>query len=698
MTDSDGGKAPRRRAEPILRPHTAEPLLRPPERRSILQPEAEAATRAPAPVEQPPAPPPPAPPPPAPPPPLPAPAAERPVPRHRAPTILSEAQAPVTPGSVAASAARIVLCAGIFAVPLVFDPRTVEVFNLAKITLVAVCAVASVGLTAAAAVLRGPVSFRWSRTIAAAAVLLTVTGAATALSTNRTLSVFGLYRRYGGLVSLVLYVVCAALVVVLYSRRRGALIEVATALVASAALVAVYRIVQRAGADPFHWLATTGATSAHATGSLGNTDVAGGFLAIALPFAVYLFAASRRVTTRIAAAAGWALVVAGLVLMRSGIGLAAAAGGLVALVIFASAVPRVAKAAAVAVMVAGFAVVPLIKPASFGYRTDDWDVGWRMAVERPVLGFGPETYYANFPRFRTGLDARTRELAVPDKPHNVFVEWAASAGFAGLLAFLVLVGSVVWLIAGGTAALPRHLRLLGAAIGGGLVAYVLQAVFGADVPPIAMTAWIVIGAAAALLEPSRRTDVGESVRIAPWRFAVAALAVVVAGAGAWAAFRPLRADHAAFAADKQGAGWSDDAVRLHAKAIRLNRREAAYRSLAAVYFERVSGVDGTPLTPRQALLASVALFKAAAALQPRNTFFALDAARVYARLGERRPEYYASADEWLARAVAIDPLDPQVHDVRATVLSQWAAHTEDPAIGARAVAELRTAERLRNGG
>src|SRR5207245_9502965 len=101
-------------------------------------------------------------------------------------------------------------------VPVGLHADTIDVVNLEKRTPLWTSVVCALGLTVAAAIAQpGSVWPRRSRTLLAAVVLLGVTGLATAFSSNRTLSFYGLYHRYGGLISLAIYVTVAGLIAVL---------------------------------------------------------------------------------------------------------------------------------------------------------------------------------------------------------------------------------------------------------------------------------------------------------------------------------------------------------------------------------------------------------------------------------------------------------------------------------------------------
>jgi hypothetical protein len=148
---------------------------------------------------------------------------------------------------------------------------------------------------------------------------------------------------------------------------------------------------------------------------------------------------------------------------------------------------------------------------------------------------------------------------------------------------------------------------------------------------------------------------------------VAVVALIVVGT------RPLRADHAGWAAEQRASeGWSVRTMQLYEKAASLHPFEAAYKGLSAFYLERVAGIQTAPFRGEEALLRAASLYEDALRLQPDNVYFMINAARVYARLGSIDAKYFVEADRWLGRALTLDALDPQLHDLYASLLVQWA--------------------------
>jgi O-antigen ligase len=115
-------------------------------------------------------------------------------------------------------------------------------------------------------------------------------------------------------------------------------------------------------------------------------------------------------------------------------------------------------AATVAVTPENFAVVE---------RMAHLQAGWEMFRSAPLFGVGPGNYSVAYPEFAVGAWYASRGHA-----HNYYLHMAAEAGIVGVLAYLALIGRVIWQA---SRALQRTTDpvLYGAAIGGcGIIAAV----------------------------------------------------------------------------------------------------------------------------------------------------------------------------------------------------------------------------------
>lgn len=273
----------------------------------------------------------------------------------------------------------------------------------------------------------------------------------------------------------------------LVARRRNLLLA---ALIAAATVNAALSLLQSRGTSLFR-LQTYG--TRNATGALaGNV----GYLALSLAFAAVLalgiLVASRRTRTRILALAALLLFLAGLFVNRNLTALVAlVVGGFLFLILYfgrRSLLPVLAVI--VAFGLASLLVAPLrqrvgdaVQMVRGGdwdrlttYRTGAWAAALEMTRERPLAGFGPGTYTAEFTPHRLKAEIRTRRRYVNplltssySEAHCDYLQAFAETGVPGGLTALVAVGALFAAV-GRSAARPGPNRTEAAILAGLLAA------------------------------------------------------------------------------------------------------------------------------------------------------------------------------------------------------------------------------------
>lgn len=525
--------------------------------------------------------------------------------------------------------ALLVACAG---VPIAYTRQTAEAFILPKLTLLLLCLVVAIAALAG----WGIATRRWPlpRTSVRWPVLGLVgwTAVATAWSLSPTTSLLGQYGRYDGLLGVVAGVAVAAVVVATTWAAPERLRWVAAALVVSGVLGLAYVAVQQVGLDWVRWFTADGRPIERPYGLLGNSNFSGAHLALVVPLVLVL---ARQLDHRAARLGLWALA-GGLGL---GVWWTGTRGGMLALVGAVAAagwlapelVPRSLRAVVSVMTVAGVALVlvvsatgslPIAGRAEPGAvlatqtlidRQEIWRVGLRMGAERPLVGFGPDTFGLRFVDHRD----QTPVDAVPinaDEAHNLVVDRFATAGLPAVAFQLWLVGVVLAIAWRARRRVSPDEQWLVAGFGGAFVGYLFQGLVSIDVVPLAFLGWVSLGAVVALADPAvvaARTASTGPVRVRPLAPAALVALGVAALAAASLAVRPFIADRhyrdakaasvrgdaiTAVAELRAASGWLDAEPRYHADLAQqltvLAQREASDPLVrASLLREAVLGYD-----------------------------------------------------------------------------------------------------------
>jgi O-antigen ligase len=580
---------------------------------------------------------------------------------------------------------------GIGAAPVVFVPAANDIFGLPKLALVTVVVAVAAVATAWGGGFGG---FAWPAATCFVAVFAGVVAAATAFSISPVTSLFGGYERYGGLVPMLVYVAFGALVVVHWWREPDRFLrEVPLAVLAGGLVCALYIVVQVAGLDVVAWEEKSGAAVRYQAGTLGNSNFAAGYLGATLPLFWPVFASATRRRVRVAIAAAAAIYAFALVATQGRGGLLAALVGLVLLLTAAGprdrrawAVKTVMGAVAALLVVGGVLAVRLdvFRTESLDIRRREWAAGLSMFADRPALGSGPDTYALLYPQKRTVADGRALGLEIADKPHNLFIEYAATTGVLGLAAFvalLVAVGRAGW----------RRRREAAALLAVG-AAYLAQAFFSFEVPPLALLFWVVVAGLIVVADPAlvgRRQPVKGKAKRAAVRAGVGLAPKVVAAAVAAAVAVALVVASAT-------ALLADLAARDHPHhAARLVPWQPAYAMGEGAFLERRGAESGNVNDRRRLLEGAVTAYHRALGLEPRSLLAVLGLARTYGLIGGGvDPGAFVEADRWWAEASRLDPHDWVVHEGYGYMLNSWAnAGAQDKR--SLAADELRLALRIK---
>lgn len=339
-------------------------------------------------------------------------------------------------------------------VPIIFNPWGGSAFELPKTAFLRAGAILLVAVNLPSLIGRRPSRpslppLAWPVLALGAANTL-----ATLFGTDARVSIWGLYERQQGLLTLLAYVI-VFFAAAQSLRAPHALGRLRAAIVAGSTPVVAYGILQAMHLDPFAW--QTDAESSLLS-TLGRSNFVGSYLVILIPLTAWQIIDAR-------AAPGWrrwwprVLAVAQLVLLGLsgaraawlGLGVAALIGAIAWMAPARAriAVPSLVLLAALALPPAALAVRdswPAIERAegsSVAARLVIWQAALPLVADRAMAGYGPETLRTIFARaYPPQLVYYQGRQASVDRAHNLWLDTALSSGLLGVLALALMLAAL----------------------------------------------------------------------------------------------------------------------------------------------------------------------------------------------------------------------------------------------------------------
>ncbi len=360
--------------------------------------------------------------------------------------------------------------APVFLIPLVLTPHLLFYYDITpKVVLLMLTAVA--GLAALCWQLPSWTEFvrgRWSRWYSiAVACSLSITSIAALRSAERALSWYGSNWRRMGTLTEWATVIGAVWVAHWAVRSQQNLLVLLRTICAAGILASLYGITQYLGWDPIlpHDAYSVGEgvyRIVRPPGTLGHSDYFAAFLLWPV-FAAWALCGMERVSAWRWLARGTAMTGSIAILLTGSRGalLGLACGVGVRLLLKRPMVERALAISLIGVVaVAGFYLSPagerlrarvhwVEEDPVGGARLLLWRDSLHMFAKRPVTGYGPETFSAEFPKFESAALARAYPDFFHESPHNLPLDVLTSEGALGLLALLGVAGVA---LAGGLAA------------------------------------------------------------------------------------------------------------------------------------------------------------------------------------------------------------------------------------------------------
>lgn len=270
---------------------------------------------------------------------------------------------------------------------------------------------------------------------------------------NLAEGLFGVTGRQTGFLTYLALIGLMALTAALSSSRD--LVTASKLLIVSGWASGLYGLIQIIGADPFDWINPYSPVF----GLFGNPNFHASFMGICAVVAlVIFFDAGQTKRFRWISLIFLPVSVSNIYESKSQQGfLVLLAGIFVFLYLYIRNNPRLSKFSVLYLVLASISFVAvvldilqkspwksLIYKESVTFRGDFWRAGWKMTMENPIFGVGPDGYRDQY-RFsrdlvtamRPGSDVQT------DSAHNVFLDLSASGGFFLLILYILIIALVL---------------------------------------------------------------------------------------------------------------------------------------------------------------------------------------------------------------------------------------------------------------
>jgi O-antigen ligase len=414
------------------------------------------------------------------------------------------------------------------------------------------------------------------------------------LSIHPPTAIFGKYRRFEGLLSFLNYGV-AYFVTLQLADTPARIKRLAQSLFWSGVIVGSYGLMQALGRDILQWGQLPFEVN-RSFSTYGNPDLLGGFLMFGTFVSLGLALAESNLWWRGAYWFGFLVNSAVIITAFTRSAWVGAVPGFIFIAIFAFRQRAPWKledwvfSGSAAAVVTAFVVRSLssqdavmnfaarvksifeFDQGSAKTRFQIWDAAWTAVKDRPLFGFGADTFRLVFPRYKPVEYVKDAGyLSVADNVHNYPLQLAAGIGIPGMLMLYGIFGWVgvrsfrtVW-----TRDDDRN-RLVIAGFWAACAAYVTHLLFGLSVTGSSFLLWVSM---AVVLSP---TAASVRVKSASWGPALAGVVSVLAIIGIVFQFVYMQADKSYLMAriGAQGA----DRTAFAQRAVKLNPWNDMYRA------------------------------------------------------------------------------------------------------------------------
>ncbi|MEW5705935.1 MAG: O-antigen ligase family protein [Actinomycetota bacterium] len=472
-------------------------------------------------------------------------------------------------------------------------------------------------------------------------LFLIINVTSTVFSTSWTTSLVGHYSRFDGLLSIIAYAIVFFLSTQVFPGKTSRVIFALKAITITATLVSIYGLLQYFGLDPAPWQSGIFELN-RSFSTFGNPVHLGSYLVMILPLALSLVLTTKKPAQAILFGLCFLLIAASTITTFSrGAWIASIISLLAFILIGKQSLSDIQKKRLfIGISVLLLAVIIIsVTSASTGdvtsvggrlksflelggpsgiSRLEIWKGALHMVADRPLTGFGIDTFRSAFFKYET---LKYLQMRAPNETagnsHNYFLQTAATVGIFGLLAFLFLVIQIFLYGARTIKDKENKYPLIYAGILAGLLAYLVSLLFGinmqAGMVTFLLMAGMVTSAPFAInIASIRRIDIKWR-RPSEWRLAGIIVAVGVEIILLAVCARLYYADTVlASANDFSGLNNLVSAVQEYRRANQLFPYSSYYNSLAGEALYKLAMETKNPIT----LDESEQYLKTAIALNP----------------------------------------------------------------------------------
>lgn len=291
---------------------------------------------------------------------------------------------------------------------------------------------------------------------------------------------------------------------------------------------------------------------------------------------------------------------------------------------------------------------------------------WKGAMDiwrnYPILGSGVETFAFAYYKFRPVEHNLTSEWDyLYNKAHNEYLNFAATMGSVGLLSYLLIILASLYQILKNSN--PKsNSRILKIGLLAGFTSILVTNFFGFSVVTVAQLSYLFPAMAVSLTSDKRRAKKFENFNI--YQIGLIAIALFLTIYALVAISRYWRADYLYAKGKFENDSGNNLAAReFLMEAIRLSPSEAVFwNELSSASSDLAANAieTGDQETGKKFLDSAIFESKRAIALSPANVNIKRDAATMHIKLSSINPDYLTAAREILEEAVKLAPTDAKL--------------------------------------